>query len=510
MKCTLLFNSLFIAALSSIALAAKNDCDKINSYLDSKGVHYDEDNGNDNYSALINSCEVNGKGQVTKLDTYTYCLSENDVNKIIGYSTIEELVLSSNTGYHSIGIEGLRSCGESKFFPSGISKLTNLKSLDLFGINTYKKGDIASLPKSITKLSLSHSNVPQFVINEIGQLSNIEDLTILDTTEPDISKLDLSPLANIKKLTVSHNDYYGAYKKDYLDALMLNKLNNLTSLTLEYYVINKNGFENLIKYHPNLKELVFDDCAFDENVNLDSIKKLTKLTTLEFNRVYGYCDEDYTVFGESCPKSTIPKSVYSLTNLKKLTVSEHNNPNVNLIGNLKNLEYVDLSYTELNEIPSGVFSLNNLKYLNVRGNNLKEIPNEISNLKKLETLNIIFNDDITSVPYSVCNLKNFEYDTDNSKIVKICSSKPSTTTKAKTTTKTKITTKAKTTTKPSTTTKTKSKTTTTKVPISTVVGKCGSEYGACKEGYCCSKWGYCGQSTDYCGAGCQSGFGKCN
>ena len=291
---------------------------------------------------------------------------------------------------------------------------------------------------------------------------------------------------------------------------MLNKLNNLTSLTLEYYVINKNGFENLIKYHPNLKELVFDDCAFDENVNLDSIKKLTKLTTLEFNRVYGYCDEDYTVFGESCPKSTIPKSVYSLTNLKKLTVSEHNNPNVNLIGNLKNLEYVDLSYTELNEIPSGVFSLNNLKYLNVRGNNLKEIPNEISNLKKLETLNIIFNDDITSVPYSVCNLKNFEYDTDNSKIVKICSSKPSTTTKAKTTTKTKITTKAKTTTKPSTTTKTKSKTTTTKVPISTVVGKCGSEYGACKEGYCCSKWGYCGQSTDYCGAGCQSGFGKCN
>jgi len=61
---------------------------------------------------------------------------------------------------------------------------------------------------------------------------------------------------------------------------MLNKLNNLTSLTLEFYVINKNGFENLIKYHPNLKELVFDYCAFDENVNLDSIKKLTKLTTL--------------------------------------------------------------------------------------------------------------------------------------------------------------------------------------------------------------------------------------
>ena len=99
MKCTLLFNSLFIAALSSNALAAKNDCDKIYSYLDSKGVYYDEGNGANKYSDLINSCEVNGKGNVTKLDTYTYCLSENDVNKIIGYSTIEELVLDSNTNY---------------------------------------------------------------------------------------------------------------------------------------------------------------------------------------------------------------------------------------------------------------------------------------------------------------------------------------------------------------------------------------------------------------------------
>jgi len=49
-----------------------------------------------------------------------------------------------------------------------------------------------------------------------------------------------------------------------------------------------------------------------------------------------------------------------------------------------------------------------------------------------------------------------------------------------------------------------------KTPI--VEGKCGKEYGKCPSGQCCSKYGWCGTSTDYCSIskGCQSEFGKCS
>jgi hypothetical protein len=69
----------------------------------------------------------------------------------------------------------------------------------------------------------------------------------------------------------------------------------------------------------------------------------------------------------------------------------------------------------------------------------------------------------------------------------------------------------------STTKKTTTKTTTTRttttsknIPISTVSGKCGSNYGACPNSYCCSKYGYCGLTDEYCGKGCQIGYGQCH
>jgi len=57
---------------------------------------------------------------------------------------------------------------------------------------------------------------------------------------------------------------------------------------------------------------------------------------------------------------------------------------------------------------------------------------------------------------------------------------------------------------------TPSKTTKSKVPISTVSGRCGPKFGACAHsGYCCSKYGYCGSTRDYCSTGCQPKYGIC-
>ncbi|OUM62096.1 carbohydrate-binding module family 18 protein [Piromyces sp. E2] len=41
-------------------------------------------------------------------------------------------------------------------------------------------------------------------------------------------------------------------------------------------------------------------------------------------------------------------------------------------------------------------------------------------------------------------------------------------------------------------------------------GKCGKENGVCPNKKCCSKYGWCGTSDKYCGSGCQSEFGRCD
>jgi len=57
MKVKFLLKAAGIALLSSIALA-KNDCDDIKSYLDSRGQ---------NFKGNVEKCEVDSKGKVTKL-----------------------------------------------------------------------------------------------------------------------------------------------------------------------------------------------------------------------------------------------------------------------------------------------------------------------------------------------------------------------------------------------------------------------------------------------------------
>jgi len=455
MKCTTFLISLFIAAFSNIALASINNCEKINNYLEAKGKHYNEGNGYNKFTELVNSCVMNSYGIVTKLDLNTYCLEEKDVNKILEFTKVETLILNSNNGYHSIGIEGLRSCGESDFFPSGISKLTNLKSLDLFGISVYKKGDIASLPKSVNKLSLSYKQIPQFVINEIGKLYKIEDLTLIESPENQLNKLDLSPLSNIRKITFTRDDHSSVHKKDYLDPSMFKKLSNVYSLAIELYVFNQKNFDTFIKYIPNVKELRLKSCGFDENVNIDSIKNLTKLETLKIYGVHRYCTEDYTVFDDQpCPLGKVSKSVYSMKSLKTLNLYNQNNPYVDLVGNLENLEYLNLGDTELTYIPKGVFSLKNLKYLNLSYNKLEQIPDQIENLKKLRTLNVYMNYDLRSIPVSVCKINYFNYSHTNSTLYKICHGETTMTMTSRSYTSTRTRTTRK-----STTTKTLFKTT---------------------------------------------------
>jgi len=470
-------------------------------------------------------------------------LSEEEINQIISYDTIETLTFNYLNQYHSSSIDSLRACDEMQTFPSNISKLTNLKSLYMLGFNNYKENDVSSIPKSVTKLSFGYKKIPQIAIDELANLPNIEELIIYDKDD-EVEQLNLSPAKNIKKLVLTREDRSFIYYRKYFENSFLDSFDKLTSLTLVEYTFTQENIDRIAKM-TNLEELKLISCGYDENVNLDSIKNLTKLQSLEINDTTDNCTDSASIFGgDKCPLSVVSKEIYSLTNLRKLVIYNQNNAYFNLIGNLKNIEYLDVSNNNIIEVPDSIANLTNLHTLILDENSeLKTLPEAICKLKNL-----------TKLSYDYTMISNHQFPsnietTTTTTTTKKTTTKKSTTKTTKTTTKKSTTKSTKTTTKKTTTKKTKTtkKTTTTKKPTTkttkttkkttkksttkntktksskttkrttkrttttkkNTTKRCGPRYGKCKKNYCCNEKGYCGTGSKYCKHGCQFKYGKC-
>ncbi|MET3018363.1 leucine-rich repeat domain-containing protein [Flavobacterium hydatis] len=77
---------------------------------------------------------------------------------------------------------------------------------------------------------------------------------------------------------------------------------------------------------------------------------------------------------------------------------------VKKIPNNLNISKLDLSNSNLKEVPHEIFKLKNLRTLNLSGNLIKDIPKEISELKKLEVLDIS-NNKISNFFAKLCELR---------------------------------------------------------------------------------------------------------
>jgi len=410
------------------------------------------------------------------------------------------------------------------------STFTNLKKLTLNGCDSSYNEDVNFEPlkklENVTELTLSSStffnlieyfkNLKKVEILRYGpdtiSNNNIEELVFDEMSNYDSIAINFEGLTNLKKLTIfaTHCDS---------GDLDIRFPKNLNYLSLGLYNPTKDLIKEISNLE-NLETLKFNINVFKpENDDLTPLKKLSKLTKLHLSC---YLYDDTLI---------VPDSIFSLINLKELSLSNVENPKVlenvdklkNLeylsltdvgvtsidkIVNLKNLKYLNLNENEIATLNDKIGDLKNLEHLELKNNKFKTLPETMSKLSNLEYLDLYYNQ-LTEIPEFLNKLPNLKYINFNN-----CEN-----IKGKTLTNDSLEEcyyngikkgnicKAK---------EMKCISEDEKIPLCTensnkisTNGKCGPEDGHCPDDKCCSKYGYCGTSDKHCGTGCQSEFGHC-
>ncbi len=190
------------------------------------------------------------------------------------------------------------------------------------------------------------------------------------------------------------------------DIVNISKLTNLTEIEIWSDDLSDNDIAPLAKL-PKLYRIFLLHCSLSDISTLASFNKikkleicdvlsdispLSKLTNLE------YLDLSHTQITNIEPLS-------QLTNLEHLSLDGTQITNIEPLAKLTNLEYLGLSSTQITNIEP-LAKLTKLKELYLYGNSISNL-NSLSKLTKLETL------DISQCSYTnlkpLSNLKNLEY-----------------------------------------------------------------------------------------------------
>ncbi|OUM66979.1 hypothetical protein PIROE2DRAFT_5721 [Piromyces sp. E2] len=383
------------------------DCKIIYNYLLSKSGEYV-------YTKDLINCTTNDQGQVENISLYPYCL-DNFFDDILAYPSIKKIYFDLYDVYHSSNpeLDHLRGCPSRIGIPNSIFKLENLETIDLYGIGGLNEKDISNLPKSLQNLFFGKLEMTQNVIKELTLLPNLKYLYFQKTKFND--SLNFDPIKNIKTLTEltlsnAENFEFTSTKK-YLNTDIIKYIPNIKKLNIDHYTLSQNNVD-YIGSLINLEELTIINGGYDDDLNLDPLKNLTKLKTLILQGTTSHCSEDLTIYdSEYCPLHTVPEFIFNMPNLTKLIISdqyEFNLPNIteDTIKTSK-IEYLNLSKNSFTEIPNSFGYFTNLKYLNLNKNNLSDLFSSIGNLKNLAELYINDNS-ITVIPDSLMSIKNLK------------------------------------------------------------------------------------------------------
>jgi len=414
-------------------------CNDIYEYLDSQGI-----------SESLYDCEVNEKEEVIELKIYASCFTNEQLKTVLSYNTIETLEIdiidrsSLNYGCNS--------------YPTNyeiFNTLTNLKSFSLVGANGFLINVLPNISKQLKMLQIGGKdfsedlNLTQDLVDSLSELSNLNSLKFTNTIFS--KKIDYSKFENLKKLTFLEIEF-DFNNPDYIQENLLKYCNSLKKLVISDGIFNEKSF-NAISNLANLEELELEYYEFEEGAVFSSINKLKNLKTLSltcplaigFNKhdlssnlfyltklkrfSIRNCSITFTPLKNSPSWSNLKNLEYlriytsddeyrddafdykylgDIPSLKEVYINGKGYSNITEnIGNLKNLEILDLSYNSIDSLPKAIGGLEKLRELNLHSNDLISIPEEIGNLKNLKDFRITFNE-LTSLPESIGNLYNLE------------------------------------------------------------------------------------------------------
>ncbi|XP_026432776.1 putative disease resistance protein RGA3 [Papaver somniferum] len=213
---------------------------------------------------------------------------------------------------------------------------------------------------------------------------------------PEGSKLDPSIFSENKRLRILHVGRSPDHTYPGPKWRPLSVLKHLRYLRLTSLDLSELETDKSINKLYNLESLVLNDMGIGVQILLTNIQSLEKLRYLEVS------DTDMV---------ELPDSVTSLYNLQTLDL---NNCALKFIpdsiSGLKNLRFLNLSSNPIEELPVSVITLTNLEALNVSFcKNLKALPEYVSGLKNLRGFDFRMCPLLEALPEDFGNLSQLRY-----------------------------------------------------------------------------------------------------
>ncbi|HEY9628110.1 MAG TPA: DUF4347 domain-containing protein [Coleofasciculaceae cyanobacterium] len=287
--------------------------------------------------------------------------------------------------------------------PTELGNLSNLQDL------TFNKNQLnGSIPSSLGNLNkleiiaLNNNQLSGSIPSELGSLSTLKTLNLSSNQLSGSLPTELGNLSNLQDFTLSSNQLSGSIPAGFGGLSSLKSFSLSTNQLSGSIPVELGNLTNLTSIALNNNQLSGSIPA-----GFGSLSNLTALT-LNNNQLTG----------------SIPVELGSLSNLKTL-ILQFNQLTGSIpveLGNLSNLTRLNLRDNQLSgNIPVQLGNLSNVTFINLGNNQLSgTIPSQLGNLSKLNTLYLFSNQLSGQLPQAIATRIGSSvttYDLDNSPFV---------------------------------------------------------------------------------------------
>ncbi|CAH2216703.1 jg2298, partial [Pararge aegeria aegeria] len=279
-----------------------------------------------------------------------------------------------------------------KLIPEHISIL-DLSNKDLKTIDENMK-----LLLNLTQLNLSNNKLSEVPVSVL----NLENLKVLDLSHNCIKYFDDTPLFchTITTLNLANNDLnsppYWIWSETPTNLAEINLCCNV-NITKSFH----NGYyEELLQYKTLVTSILICNCKLKDR--LDLIGTFPKAKSLVLGTT------DFSFYSHNDLEEVPCNGMDNCCDIEYLNLSNTNIYTVkSSIEMYRNLKEINLSHNKLDCLPEEFCRLENLEICILSYNHLYSLPANFGNLSKITTLSVEYNE-LYALPSNICQLPNIK------------------------------------------------------------------------------------------------------